>query len=118
MTDDSNPPVESTDCKGNDLNTSTCGALVYECTDKAGIAPVVPRSTDNVSITSLKGAGLHTESSDSGNRFRSNVEGIEKPRQILVLVVTIAGASYLVSLFSVVTGVWLDSCSAASSSLH
>lgn len=32
------------------------------------------------------------------NMFRSNVEGIEKPRQIIVLVITIAGASYLVSL--------------------
>lgn len=31
------------------------------------------------------------------NSFRYNIEGIEKPRQILALVATIAGASYLVS---------------------
>lgn len=30
------------------------------------------------------------------NRFRSNVEIVEKPRQMIVLLVTIAGASYLV----------------------
>lgn len=36
----------------------------------------------------------------SANRFRSNVEIIEKPRQMIVLLVTIAGASYLVSLTS------------------
>lgn len=31
------------------------------------------------------------------NRFRSNIEIVEKPRQMIVLVVTIVGASYLVS---------------------
>lgn len=34
---------------------------------------------------------------DASNRFRSNIESVEKPRQIVVLVATIAGASYLVS---------------------
>ncbi|CAN0151182.1 unnamed protein product, partial [Ectocarpus sp. 8 AP-2014] len=32
---------------------------------------------------------------DASNRFRSNIESVEKPRQIVVLVLTIAGASYL-----------------------
>lgn len=32
----------------------------------------------------------------AANRFRSNVEIIEKPRQMIVLLATIAGASYLV----------------------
>lgn len=31
------------------------------------------------------------------NRFRSNIEIVEKPRQMVVLVATIVGASYLVS---------------------
>lgn len=34
------------------------------------------------------------------NRFRSNIEIVEKPRQMIVLVATIVGASYLVSFFS------------------
>lgn len=33
----------------------------------------------------------------AANRFRSNIEIVEKPRQMIVLLATIAGASYLVS---------------------
>lgn len=36
----------------------------------------------------------------AANRFRSNVEIVEKPRQMIVLLATIAGASYLVSTLS------------------
>lgn len=45
-------------------------------------------------------AGDHVvEGYDSAvsNRFRSNIEIVEKPRQMIVLMATIAGASYLVS---------------------
>lgn len=52
------------------------------------------------SATSFKSAdceGLDT--AGVSNRFRSNIEIVEKPRQMVVLVATIAGASYLVSWF-------------------
>lgn len=51
-----------------------------------------------VSFTSAAGDGAVEgyESGAASNRFRSNIEIVEKPRQMIVLMVTIAGASYLV----------------------
>ena len=52
------------------------------------------------SATSFRSAdceGIDNQAAAS-NRFRSNIEIVEKPRQMVVLVATIAGASYLVSL--------------------
>lgn len=50
-----------------------------------------------VSFTSATG-DCAVEGCESGasNRFRSNIEIVEKPRQMIVLMATIAGASYLV----------------------
>ncbi len=50
------------------------------------------------SATSFRSAdcdGLNA--APESNRFRSNIEIVEKPRQMIVLGLTIAGASYLVS---------------------
>lgn len=63
---------------------------------------LVPRSTDAGSTTPVIRPAplvgqLHKDLSCEANKFRSNVEGIEKPRQIVILVATIAGANYLVS---------------------
>ncbi|CAM9411371.1 unnamed protein product [Scytosiphon promiscuus] len=59
--------------------------------------PLVPAG-DLMSAVSFSSAGGDREGGDGGsasNRFRSNIEIVEKPRQMIVLLVTIAGASYM-----------------------
>lgn len=51
---------------------------------------------DLMSSNSFRSACVVGDTESAANRFRSNVEIIEKPRQMIVLVATIAGASYLV----------------------
>lgn len=51
------------------------------------------------SLSFRSGNGHETAAS---NRFRSNIEIVEKPRQMVVLVATIIGASYLVSFWQTV----------------
>lgn len=50
------------------------------------------------SVVSFRSAGdCEGHETAVSNRFRSNIEIVEKPRQMIVLMATIAGASYLVS---------------------
>lgn len=59
--------------------------------------------SDELTLTSADSTGGARDGGaydSAANRFRSNVEIVEKPRQMVVLLVTIAGASYLVRKLS------------------
>lgn len=59
--------------------------------------------SDELTLTSADSTGGVRDGGayeSAANRFRSNVEIVEKPRQMVVLLVTIAGASYLVRKLS------------------
>lgn len=73
-------------------NASELGSLVPAYNNSTGSKRSTPTS-GRIGVLSR----LPSERSGA-NMFRSNVEGIEKPRQIIALVVTVAGASYLVSV--------------------
>lgn len=70
------------------------------CTSSSKAAAGEPEKDDGDAGSVVDSAYLEYHS--LANRFRSNVEIVEKPRQMVVLLVTIAGASYLVRMPPVV----------------
>lgn len=87
--------------KGQSRNTPTKDGTTINNGEVGSLVPAYTSTGDKCSTPTSGRIGLLSRlpSERSGaNMFRSNVEGIEKPRQIIVLVATIAGASCLVSV--------------------
>lgn len=101
------PPAVSS--SGSSGHTKTSVAMSSSGVEKSsGVgddAVCISSSTSTGKRDSDRGRGAgravdsaYLEYNSPANRFRSNVEIIEKPRQMVVLLVTIAGASYLVRM--------------------
>lgn len=100
------PPAVSSSGASGDTKTSV--AMSSSGVEKSSVGDDVvctssSTSTGKPDTDRGSGAGrvvdsAYLEYNSPANRFRSNVEIIEKPRQMVVLLVTVAGASYLVRM--------------------